>query len=72
MINAQCTEACASMPQCTTCHRHKAPRGRSVPLESSSGYCDDDCLGYNEAPLPGHLWPEEWREHAAQGGTVSP
>lgn len=54
-----CTEACEVWPECSTCHRIKAPRGRSLPLEMCGGYCDHDCAGYLDVPTPGHLFPGE-------------
>jgi len=45
--------------ECGTCHRMKKPIGRSASLAAANGYCDDDCAGYREAPLPGSLWPGE-------------
>lgn len=47
------------MPDCKRCGRRKHPRGRSVPLEASTGYCGYDCEGYLEEPRPGHMWPSE-------------
>ena len=43
--------------ECRVCHKTKAPRGRSVPLAMS--LCDHDCPGYQQAPSPGSLWPNE-------------
>lgn len=37
----------------------KTPRGRSVALEATAGYCHDDCPGYEQAPKPPHFWPNE-------------
>jgi hypothetical protein len=42
---------------CTTCGVTKKPWGRSVPLDSY--YCDSDCHGYMQEPLPSNLWPGE-------------
>lgn len=47
------------MPDCTVCRRRKAPRGRSVPMEASTGYCNWQCDGYDLEPKPGHFWPGE-------------
>ena len=47
------------MPECSTCHRPKAPIGRSVALMAAGSYCDVDCAGYYEEPKAGHLWPGE-------------
>lgn len=47
---------------CLTCQRHKAPRGRSVPMEIANGMCDHECAGYAQHPVPGDLWPGEKRE----------
>lgn len=52
-----CTTDCERMPECTVCHRSKAPRGRDTPTACS--YCGPDCTGYLDAPMPGHLWPGE-------------
>ncbi len=54
-----CTIECELMPQCAACGQRKAPRGRSVPMEASNGYCDHECPGYGLIPMPGHLWPGE-------------
>ena len=42
---------------CTVCRRQKQPHGRSAPPYSS--YCDRECEGYEQEPLPGCLWPRE-------------
>lgn len=47
--------------ECTTCHRDKAPHGRSVPMLGPS-YCTDECIGYKADPMPGCLWPGETEE----------
>lgn len=54
---SNCGIECWRMPECATCGRTKAPRGRSVPL--GMVVCDSDCPGYNEHPHPGHYWPGE-------------
>lgn len=54
-----CTEQCWAMPTCEKCQMVKAPQGRSVPMESSSGYCTSECDGYFDKPRAGHLWPGE-------------
>lgn len=41
---------------CTTCGKHKAPRGRSLPVEFGPSLCTDDCSGYYEEPKPGDLF----------------
>lgn len=46
---------------CRRCGRTKKPLGRDAPLSES--YCDHDCPGYVQPPLPGILWPGE-REDA--------
>ncbi len=46
--------------------RRKAPRGRSVPMEAATGYCDYDCPGYGAEPNPGHFWPNEEPELRAR------
>lgn len=45
---------------CRTCGQRKAPRGRSVPL--CMYLCDHECPGWEQAPHPGDLWPEETAE----------
>jgi len=42
---------------CTVCGRTKKPIGRSAPVETY--LCDDDCVGYNQEPRVGSLWPNE-------------
>ena len=44
-------------PYCRLCGQSKKPVGRSAPIETI--FCDDDCDGYYEYPLPGSLWPGE-------------
>lgn len=44
---------------CTTCHRTKAPRGRSVPMAMAGSLCDSDCSGYYKPPDPDCRWPGE-------------
>lgn len=68
MKTANCTDACYAMPRCLVCGKTKHPVGRSVAAEAANGYCDDDCKGYRQEPLPGHLWPEEWEQ--GSGGEV--
>jgi hypothetical protein len=47
--------------ECAVCGQTKQPRGRSAPLSSS--YCDRDrCLGYDQPPHVGSLWPGETDE----------
>lgn len=43
--------------KCIVCGRMKKPIGRSAGLDSS--FCDDECSGYRQEPLPGSLWPGE-------------
>lgn len=73
-----CTPACWTPVTCTRCGKHKAPRGRSVPFEAASSYCNDDCAGYRIGPVP-HLWsehdstrhytdPSGWAAHVAGCG----
>lgn len=66
MIHNDCTEACAAMPRCLTCHKTKPPRGRDVGVIAANGYCGHDCPGFREEPLSGHLWPEEWADHVRE------
>lgn len=47
---------------CNVCGRGKAPHGRSVSLEAANSYCDDECPGYRQDPLPGCLFPGETDE----------
>lgn len=55
-------ECGAPYPTCTVCGMDKPPRGRSVPMETASGYCcSHDCKGYWQEPLTGDLWPGESR-----------
>ena len=54
-----CNEGCFARVQCVVCHRTKAPRGRSVPMEAANGYCDFECRGYEVAPTAPHNWPNE-------------
>lgn len=50
------------LPQCRTCHRTKKPIGRDAPL--SSNYCDHECGGYRQDPVPPSFWSrEEELEH---------
>lgn len=65
MVLNGCTEACTAEPDCKVCGRVKMLRGRSYPLEMCGGRCNDDCPGYYQEPMPGHVWPEEWRAHLA-------
>lgn len=54
-------------PVCTVCGLGKAPIGRSTPLGSC--YCDFECPGYREEPLPDTLFPgEPSRELAEEEG----
>ena len=46
------------MPECTTCHKSKAPCGRSVPMEMVASLCNSDCEGYNQRPVPSSYWSE--------------
>lgn len=64
MRTPDCTARCAAMPECTTCHRSKKPRGRDAGIAAANGYCDSDCPGYYADPQAGHLWPNEWSEDA--------
>lgn len=66
MTGLPCTEACAAMPECTVCGRRKQPRWRD---SMDTGLCDSDCPGYRLPPLPGHLWPSEWRDRDQGGGS---
>ena len=54
-----CGLLCWAAPDCKTCGKRKAPRGRSIPLPMAGGLCDTDCPGYNEEPRSGHYWPGE-------------
>ena len=67
---AKCIDACWDRPECTVCHKIKAPRGRDVPLAFYGSYCtmswkDEPgyCEGYEQDPQVGHYWSkdeEEW------------
>lgn len=49
--------------ECGTCHRTKAPRGRSIPGEIYESYCNRDmCPDYWTEPKPGDLFPGESEE----------
>lgn len=65
---SECTAQCWTEVECYTCRRHKAPRGRSVPMAAAGGYCDTDCSGYRESPAPGHMWPCEAPKPCADCG----
>lgn len=45
------------LPQCRTCHRTKKPIGRDQGLAAS--YCDTDCEGYAQEPIPPQFWSRE-------------
>lgn len=71
-----CTATCWTPVICATCHRRKAPVGRSVAMESTNGSCNDSCSGYYGKPDPPHLWSEHdsdrayvdaegWKAHVA-------
>lgn len=55
----RCSEECWTAVDCAVCLKRKAPRGRSVPTEVASGYCNPFCEGYDRPPKAPHLWPEE-------------
>ena len=57
-----CTIECEKIVDCTVCGRRKPPRGRSVPMEAASGYCEHECPGHDAEPLGGHLWRGELAE----------
>lgn len=45
---------------CAKCGKAKAPVGRSVALEMTSGLCRRDaCKGYDAEPKPDCRWPGE-------------
>ena len=55
-----CTEQCRAVVECVTCRRPKGPIGRDVSAVTASSYCHaTDCVGYYNAPLAPHLWPDE-------------
>lgn len=64
-IPSRCGPACWTPVECVVCRKTKAPRGRSVALEATAGYCHDDCPGYEQAPKPPHYWPNERPEPEA-------
>lgn len=68
ILTEHCTPQCAAMPECTVCGLRKRPVGRSVAIEAENSYCGYHCPWYTEEPRPGHLWPNEWREHVAGEG----
>lgn len=45
------------LPMCRTCHRTKKPIGRDQGLAAS--YCDTDCEGYAQDPVPPRFWSLE-------------
>ena len=53
---------------CAACHRQKKPRGRSAPMglimcvPPDPGLVHYGCLGYDDAPFVGDLWPGETEE----------
>ena len=47
-------------PQCTVCKRTKSPWGRSVADAMNGAYCDWDCEGYRQEPIPSSFWPMEF------------
>ena len=47
---------------CVRCRQTKAPRGRSVSMESYGSLCTDECHGFYCQPLSGDLWLGETRE----------
>ena len=48
--------------QCETCGKTKTPHGRDAGALAANSYCDTDCPGYNDDPIPGCLWPGETDE----------
>jgi hypothetical protein len=64
-VSSECTEACTATPDCATCGKPKKLHGRDYPPAMGNAYCDPECPGYDQGPLPGHLWWSEWREHEA-------
>lgn len=42
---------------CAVCGHDKKPIGRDAGLGWYG--CNDDCMGYRQAPRPGSLWPGE-------------
>ncbi len=56
---SDCTKDCEIMPNCLTCGLMKKPIGRDAPAACQGGYCDEECSGYRQDPMPGHLWPGE-------------
>jgi hypothetical protein len=65
---ALCDLRCWQPSTCLTCHRQKAPKGRSLPLATAGAYCDDGCPGH--LPNPRHLWDEhdDARNYTDPGG----
>lgn len=54
-----CDEVGGPLVDCGVCDMKKKPVGRSAGLYASMGYCDSDCPGYYEEPVPQGLWPGE-------------
>lgn len=54
-LGSGCVYACWSPTMCPTCRRNMAPRGRSVPMEAASGFCQCDHAS-DPAMNPRHLW----------------
>ncbi len=52
---------------CAVCHKRKAPRGRSAPMEMANSLCNFECPGYNLEPKVGSLWPGETSEEFNYG-----
>jgi hypothetical protein len=58
IVEAGCDAKCWRQVRCAVCLHRKQPRGRSVPPEAANSYCDHDCPGYDQEPVPPHLWDE--------------
>ena len=54
-----CNQVGGPLVECTVCHMPKHPRGRDPGLYASSGYCQHECPGHDQEPIPGSLWPNE-------------
>lgn len=63
MIKYECTKECWAMPECKVCGLTKKPIGRDPGIYRASNFCDEECVGYRQLPIAGHLWPEEEPTH---------
>jgi hypothetical protein len=59
-----CTPDCWTPATCTTCGRHKALSGRSIPPALYGAYCDALCPGHFDDPQAPHLTSEHDSDRA--------